>query len=381
MSYRVPFNRPFFAGGEQRHIAEAIRRGQVSGSGHFTRLCEKLLEEALAAPRVILTTSCTSALELAALLLEIEPGDEIILPSFTFVSTANAFVLRGARPAFVDVRGDTLNLDEDLLESRITERTRAIVPVHYGGVACEMDRICAIARAHGVRVIEDNAHGLFGKYRGRPLGSFGHLAAQSFHETKNFTCGEGGALVIQDPALTERAEILRDKGTDRAKFFRGQVEKYTWVDYGSSFALSELLAAFLYAQLTERERIQERRRRIWEKYASALSEWARENDVQLPQVPSECEQSYHLSYLLLPSEEARDGLIDHLKAKGILAVFHYQPLHLSVMGQRYGYTMGDCPVTEDLSKRLVRLPFFNDLSEADQDSVISEVIAYKRLHG
>ncbi len=357
-------------------MAEAIRRGQISGNGHFTRQCEKLLEAELDSPRVILTTSCTDALEMAALLLELGPEDEVILPAFGFVSIANAFVLRGVRPSFVDVRPDTLNLDEERLADAITPNTKAIVPIHYAGVACQMDRIGSIARERDLHVIEDSAHALFGRFRGRPLGSLGDLATQSFHETKNFTCGEGGALVIQNEALIDRAEILRDKGTDRARFFRGEVDRYSWVDLGSSFLPSDLLAAFLYAQLEERDRIQSRRKEIWDCYAKELSSWARENGVQLPHVPEDCEQSYHLFYMLLPGQDACDRLIAHLKRDGILAVFHYQPLHLSEMGRRYGYAAGDCPVTEDSSQRLIRLPFFNDLSESDQNRVLERVLGF-----
>jgi dTDP-4-amino-4,6-dideoxygalactose transaminase len=376
LKYQIPFNRPFVAGNEQRYVAEAISRGHISGNGHFTRRCEQFLEAELDSPRVILTTSCTDALEMAALLLELGPEDEVILPSFGFVSTVNAFVLRGARPSFVDIRPDTLNMDEEQLEGVITPNTRAIVPIHYAGVACQMDRIGAIARERGLRVIEDNAHALFGRFQGRPLGSLGDLAAHSFHETKNFTCGEGGALAIQDEALIARAEILRDKGTDRARFFRGEVDRYSWVDLGSSFLPSDLLAAFLLAQLEERDRIQGRRKKIWESYESELSGWAREHGVQLPHVPEDCEQSYHLFYMLLPAQDVRDRLIAYLKRAGILTVFHYQPLHRSEMGQRYGYAAGDFPVTEDLSQRLIRLPFFNDLSESDQNCVLERILQF-----
>jgi dTDP-4-amino-4,6-dideoxygalactose transaminase len=374
---RIPFNRPCFAGKEQQYMAEAIERGQISGRGHFSGLCEQLLAEALGVPRVMLTTSCTDALEMAALLLELAPGDEVILPSFTFVSTANAFVLHGGRPVFVDIRPDTLNLDEALLEAKITERTRAIVPVHYGGVACQMDAIGSIARRHGLRIIEDNAHGLFARYRGRPLGSFGDLATQSFHETKNFTCGEGGALVICDAAYSERAEILRDKGTNRGRFSRGQVDKYTWVDLGSSFLPSDLLAAFLYAQLLERDRIQHVRWSIWHRYAEGLGDWAQPHGVRLPCVPPECEPSYHLFHLILPSHADRDALIAHLDARGIMAVSHYEPLHSSLMGRKFAREADEYPVTEDLSQRLVRLPFYTDLAEEDQERTIAEVLAFR----
>lgn len=369
----VPFNRPVTVGNEFAYIQQAIDSMHISGDGLFTKRCHALLEEALGVPKVLLTTSCTHALELAALLLDIEPGDEVIVPSFTFVSTVNAFVLRGAKPVFIDIRADTLNMDETQLGELITNRTRAIVPVHYAGVGCEMDAICEIAGRHNLAIVEDNAHGLFGKYKGRYLGTFGHLAAQSFHETKNFTCGEGGALVIADPQYVERADIIREKGTNRSRFFRGEVDKYTWVDLGSSYLPSEILAAFLYAQLEAREQIQARRRQVWEGYWERLRDWAKEHHVRLPVVPAHCEQSYHMFYLLLPSPEKRSELIEHLKTRGILSVFHYLPLHLSEMGRRLGGRQGDCPVTEDVSDRLVRLPFFNDLQEDDQELVCEAI--------
>lgn len=373
----IPFNRPTFAGDEQAYIAEAIAAGHVSGDGPFTTKCHKLLEKALSVPTVLLTTSCTHALEMAALLLDIQAGDEVIVPSFTFVSTVNAFVLRGARPVFVDIRPDTLNLDEGRLEELISERTRAVVPVHYAGVGCEMDTIMRICSRHGVRVVEDNAHGLFGRYKGRYLGTFGQLATQSFHETKNFSCGEGGALLINDQRLVERAEIIREKGTNRSRFFRGQVDKYTWVDLGSSYLPSDLVAALLYAQLEARERIQERRARIWWHYRDNLADWAQSQSISLPTVPAECEQSYHMFYMLMPSLKARQALIQHLRERNILAVFHYLPLHLAPMGHRYDGRLGDCPVTEDVSDRLVRLPFYNSLDEADQERVVEAVTAFQ----
>jgi len=373
MTYRIPFNRPCFEGNEQAYIAQAIANGHISGDGLFTRKCHAFLEQALGTPKVMLTTSCTHALEMAALLLEIQPRDEVIVPSFTFVSTVNAFVLRGARPVFIDIRPDTLNLDEHQLERRITPRLKAIVPVHYAGVGCEMDTIMEIAGRHDVAVVEDNAHGLFGKYKGKYLGTFGCLATQSFHETKNFTCGEGGALLINDPQYVERAEILREKGTNRSRFFRGQVDKYTWVDIGSSYLPSDILAAFLYAQLEARDRVQAKRRQLWEYYCEHLRDWAHDRHVRLPVVPESCEQPYHMFYMLMNSLEERQRLIAHLKARGILSVFHYLPLHLSVMGERFGGKRGDCPVTEDISDRLLRLPFYNDLSEADLASVVAAV--------
>jgi dTDP-4-amino-4,6-dideoxygalactose transaminase len=369
----IPFNRPSFEGKEQVYIAQAIANGHISGDGPFTKRCQAYLEEALGVPRVLLTTSGTHALEMAAVLLDIRPGDEVIVPSFTFVSTANAFVLRGARPVFADVRPDTLNLDETRLEALITERTKAIVPVHYAGVGCEMRAIGKIAARHDLIVVEDNAHGLFGKYRGRFLGTFGALAALSFHETKNFYCGEGGALIVNDPELAERADVVREKGTNRARFLEGRVEKYTWVDIGSSWLPSDLLAAFLYAQLEAKERILEKRRHIWEQYHEALSGWAAERNVRLPVVPGGCRQSYHMYYLIVPSSRIRTALIRHLKSRGILGVFHYQPLHLSGMGRHYGGKPGDCPVTEHVSERLIRLPFYNNLDRESQERVIRAI--------
>ena len=373
MICRIPFNRPCFVGREQSYIAEAVAQGHISGDGLFTRKCQALLEKEIGARKALLTTSCTHALEMCALLLDLKPGDEVIFPPFAFVSTVNAFVLRGAKPVFVDIREDTLNLNEHSLEEKITGRTRAIVLVHYAGVGCEMDAICRIAQRRGIPVIEDNAHGLFGKYRGRFLGTFGCLATQSFHETKNFTCGEGGALLINDPRYIERAEIIRQKGTDRTRFLRGEVDKYSWVDVGSSYLPSDMLAAFLLAQLEAREQIQESRRRIWERYYGELKAWADGSGVRLPVVPEDCDQAYHLFYLLLPSLEQRRRFISHLKERQILSVFHYVPLHTSDMGRRYGGTPGDCPVTEELSDRLVRLPFYNKMSEAEQSRVIGAV--------
>jgi len=373
MAYRIPFNRPCFAGRELVYITEAIANGQISGDGLFTGKCHAWLEQTLGVAKVLLTTSCTHALEMAALLLDFQPGDEVIVPSFTFVSTINAFVLRGARPTFIDIRPDTLNLDERRLEQLITPRTRAIVPVHYAGVGCEMDAILEIARRHDVAVVEDNAHGLFGKYKGKYLGTFGCLATQSFHETKNLTCGEGGALLINDLRYVERAEILREKGTNRSRFFRGQVDKYTWVDLGSSYLPSDILAAFLFAQLEASEQIQARRRRIWEYYQEHLRDWAKDRHVRFPIVPGHCEQPYHMFHLLMNSLDERQRLIAHLKARGILSVFHYLPLHLSDMGRRFGGKPGDCPVTEDVSDRLLRLPFYNDLTEADQAEVVAAI--------
>ena len=369
----IPFNRPSFEGNEHEYIAEAIAAGHISGDGPFSKRCHAYLEAELGVPRALLTTSCTHALEMAALLLDIKPGDEVIVPSFTFVSTANAFAMRGARPVFIDIRQDTLNFDEDQFESLITERTRAAVPVHYAGVGCEMDVIMEIARRRDVAVVEDNAHGLFGRYKGTLLGTFGCLATQSFHETKNFSCGEGGALLINDEQFAERAEVIREKGTNRSRFFRGQVDKYTWTDVGSSYLPSDLLAAILLAQFEARDRIQTARRLIWERYREGLGDWAGENGASLPVVPPDREQPFHMFYVLMPSLVARQRLIAHLKRQGIMSVFHYVPLHLSDMGRSFGGRDGQCPVTESVSDRLLRLPFYTSLIEPDQMRVIGAV--------
>ena len=369
----IPFNRPRTVGKEFDYIRQAIESMHISGDGLFTKKCHTLLEQSLGVPKALLTTSCTDALEMAALLLDIKPGDEVIIPSFTFVSTVNAFVLFGARPVFIDIRPDTLNLDENLLESLITPCTKAIVPVHYAGVGCEMDAISEIAASHGIAVVEDNAHGLFGKYKGKYLGTFGCLATQSFHETKNFTCGEGGALLINDTEYIERAEIIREKGTNRSRFFRGQVDKYTWVDVGSSYLPSDILAAFLYAQLEVRDEIQAKRKRMWKYYYEHLQGWARDHGVRLPVVPPHCEHPYHMFYILLPTLEQRQAMIQHLNESAINSVFHYLPLHLSEMGRRFGGTEGDCPLTEHVSDRLLRLPFHNCLSESDLECIVEKI--------
>ncbi len=362
-------------------MQQAVVDGKLSGDGQFTQKCHALLENQLGVGKALLTTSCTHALEMAAILLEIKPGDEVIIPSFTFVSAANAFVLRGARPVFADIRADTLNLDETKLERLITPRTKAIVVVHYAGVGCEMDAVLELASRHGVPVVEDNAHGLLGKYKERYLGTMGCLATLSFHETKNFTCGEGGALLINDPRYVERAEIIREKGTQRSRFFRGEVDKYTWMDIGSSYLPSEILAAFLYAQLEAREVIQSTRKRIWTYYYEHLKDWARDRNVRLPAVPSHCEQPYHMFYLLVSSLAERQALIAHLSACEINSVFHYLPLHLSSMGRGFAGREGDCPVTEDVSDRLVRLPFYNELTEADQTRVVAALKGFRQTLG
>jgi dTDP-4-amino-4,6-dideoxygalactose transaminase len=373
----IHFNRPYAAANSFDYMRQAIANAHTCGDGPFTKKCHAFLEQQFGIGKALLTTSCTDALEMSALLLGIKAGDEVILPSFTFVSTVNAFVLHGATPVFCDIRPDTLNIDEMEIERRITPRTKAIVPVHYAGVGCEMDTIMSIARRHGVPVIEDNAHGLFGKYQGRSLGTFGAMATQSFHETKNFNCGEGGALLINDPVYAERAEILREKGTNRSRFFRGQVDKYTWVDIGSSFLPSDMLAAYLFAQFETSSEIQRKRKRIWTYYQHHLASWASESGVRLPVIPDHCEQAYHMFYLLMPSLDDRQELIAHLRARGITSPFHYLPLHLSDKGREFGGKAGDCPVTEEVSDRLLRLPFYNDLNEQDLERVITGVLSFQ----
>jgi len=372
----ITFNRPVVVGRELEYIRAAVDAMHTSGDGEFTRRVAGLLRHELRACEVLLTPSCTDALEMCALLLDLGPRDSFVVPSFAFVSSASAFALRGARPIFVDIRPDTLNLDENALESVLTPDTRALIALHYNGVGCEMDRILGIAAARGIEVVEDNAHGLFAEFRGRPLGTFAPLAALSFHETKNFSCGEGGALVLNDARLVERAEHVRDKGTDRQALFRGQVDKYTWVDLGSSFVLSDILAAFLYAQLEQRERILADREAIWQRYDDALRGKVERHGVRLPTVPEHCRQGYHLYYLLLPDLDTRQALIAHLRSRGIYAVFHYSPLHVSRVGRSYGGRPGQCPVAERVSDTLLRLPFYLDLARADQERVIEEVLRF-----
>jgi dTDP-4-amino-4,6-dideoxygalactose transaminase len=373
MTKPIWFNRPALVGRELHYMREAIDNGIISGDGPFTRRCHALLEQITGARKALLTTSCTHALELAALLLDIAPGDEVICPSFTFVSTINAFVLRGARPVWVDVRADTLNVDEQALEGKITPRTKAILVVHYAGVACDMDTIMAIAGRHHVPVIEDNAHGLFGRYKDRPLGSFGTFATLSFHETKNVTSGEGGALLINDEKYVERAEIIREKGTNRSRFFRGEVDRYSWVDVGSSYLPSELLAAYLLAQLEARDEIQRRRHAIWSRYYSGLSTGPAADRLRLPIVPANCEHPAHLFYVLTPSLSERTQLIAFMRRLEILVVFHYQPLHCSRMGEGFGGHAGLCPVTEDVADRLVRLPLYFQLQDDEQVRVLDGI--------
>lgn len=369
----VPFNRPFVSGLEWEYLREAAASGHLSGAGPFTRRCEALLEAFHGCPRALLTSSCTHALEMGALLCELERGDELIVPAFTFVSTANAFALFGAVPRFADVREDTLNIDPAAVASLIGPRTKAIVVVHYAGVGCDMDPILEIAQKHSLRVIEDNAHGLFGRRAGRALGSFGDLSMASFHETKNLSCGEGGALVVNDPALAERAEILREKGTDRSRFFRGQVDKYTWVDVGSSYLMSDLSAAWLWAQLEAREAIHARRRAIWQRYRQALGQWAAGHGIRLPEIPADCEHTHHIFHLRFPEAAPRQRFLEHCRARLIGAVFHYLPLQLSPMGRRLGGREGMCPVAERAADSIVRLPLFNGMTDAEFERVIGVV--------
>jgi dTDP-4-amino-4,6-dideoxygalactose transaminase len=373
----IPFNRPSTIGREVEYVTEALSSGHLSGDGAFTAKASRLLEESLGSPKVLLTTSCTHALEMAGLLLDLAPGDEVIVPSFTFVSTLNAIVLRGATPVCVDIRDDTLNLDERLLRRSITRKTKAIFLVHYAGVGCEMDEIGRIALDHNLLIVEDNAHGFLGTYKGKQLGTFGALATLSFHETKNFTCGEGGALVINDSRYIERAEIMREKGTDRSRFFRGQVDKYTWIDVGSSYLPSDVLAAYLCGQLEARDEIQRRRRAIWEEYERRLSDWAKERGIRLPHVPADRGHPSHIFYLLLPSLEDRAAFIAHLKERGVMSVFHYLPLHLSPMGRRLVGQSVSLPVTEAVSDRLVRLPLFHDMSLVERERVIAAVLDWR----
>jgi dTDP-4-amino-4,6-dideoxygalactose transaminase len=373
----IPFNRASLVGNEIQNVLKAFDDMHIAGDGTFTRRCHELLEQAIGAPKALLTTSCTHALEMAALLLNVQPGDEVIVPSFTFVSTVNAFVLRGAHPVFVDIRPDTLNLDERLLEAKTTAKTRAIVPVHYAGVGCDMDAICSFGAERGIAIVEDNAHGLFGTYRGRKLGSFGRFSTLSFHETKNITSGEGGALILNDPQDIARAEVIREKGTNRSQFFRGQVDKYGWVDIGSSYLPSEVLAAFLVAQLEASDSIQQRRHSAWSRYFSELQGWAAARGIGLPQVPSDVQHPAHLFYLLLPSLESRQAFIAHMSRAGVSTPFHYVPLHTSIMGQKLGYAAGELPITESVSDRLVRLPLFASISSQELDTIIAAVLAFE----
>jgi dTDP-4-amino-4,6-dideoxygalactose transaminase len=373
----IPFNRAVFLGNEVAYLTRAVDDEHLCGNGPFTARAESLLEALHGSGRALLTTSCTHALELSALLLRLEPGDEVIVPSFTFVSTVSAFLLHGGRPVFVDVRPDTLNLSPDDVEAAITPRTRAICVVHYAGVGAEPDRLADLAARHGLVLIEDNAHGLCGAYKGQPLGTFGAMSTLSFHETKNITCGEGGALVVNDGGYVERAEILREKGTDRSKFLRGEVDKYTWVDVGSSWVMADLLAALLVAQLERLDEVQRFRHRVWNRYHAELETWAAENGVLVPSIPAECEHTAHMYHLRLRTLEDRNRFISSLRARGVQTVFHYQPLHLSTVGRSVGGRPGQCPVTETAAETLVRLPLHTSLTDDLQARVIEAVCEFR----
>ncbi len=373
----IDFNRPAYTGREMEYIQDAVSRGMLCGDGAYTKRCQSWMQERFQAAHVMLTTSCTHALEMAAYLSEIKPGDEVIMPSYTFVSTADAFVLRGARIVFVDIRPDTMNMDETLIEDAITGHTRAIVPVHYAGVACEMDTIMDIAARHGLKVVEDAAQGVNAYYKGRALGTIGDFGCYSFHETKNYTMGEGGAIVYQEDAYQEKAEILREKGTDRSKFFRGQVDKYRWIDFGSSYLPSELNAAYLYAQLESHESIDRRRKEIWETYHRALEPLEREGKVERPVIPPECRDNSHMYYFKVRSLEVRTQLIAWLRSKGICSVFHYVPLHSSPAGLKFGRFHGEDRYTTSCSERLLRLPMFYNLEQKDVEQVVSALLSFE----
>lgn len=373
----IPFNAPPVVGTELDYLREAMASGKLCGDGGFTQRCQQWMEQKFSCPKVLLTPSCTASLEMAALLIDIQPGDEVIMPSFTFVSTANAFVLRGAKVVFVDVRPDTMNIDETKIEAAITDRTKAIVPVHYAGVACEMDTIMALAKQYDFWVIEDAAQGVMSAYKGKALGTIGHIGCISFHETKNYTAGgEGGATYINDLALVERAEIIREKGTNRSQFFRGQVDKYTWRDLGSSYLMSDLQAAYLWGQLEAAEMINQRRITLWQCYFDALKPLARPGILDLPQIPASCTHNAHLFYLKLADIEQRTAFIRALKEANILAVFHYIPLHTCPAGDRFGRFAGEDRFTTQESERLVRLPLYYNMTDADQQKVIAAIRAF-----
>ncbi|MEY3806777.1 MAG: hypothetical protein RIR69_1589 [Actinomycetota bacterium] len=372
----IPFNRASFEGNELAHLSEAIQIGHVSGNGPNTRQVEQILTDIHGSGRSLMTTSCTHSLEIAALLLRLTPEDEVIVPSYTFVSTAAAFLLHGGTPVFVDVRDDTLNISIEAVEAAITPRTKAICIVHYAGIAADPERFCELADRHGLVLIEDNAHGLFARYRGRNLGTFGAMSTMSFHETKNVTCGEGGALHLNDQQFLERAEILREKGTDRSKFFRGQIDKYTWVDVGSSWVASDLLAGVLLGQLERYREIQHRREVVWNRYDIALKEWSMSNNVRTPVVPADCEHSSHMYHLRFGDLDTRTRFIAHMRNHDVMTVFHYQPLHLSAIGVQLGGRVGQCPVAEEASDTLVRLPLFASITDSQIDQVLNAALAF-----
>ena len=374
---KIPFNKAYQTGKEIRFIKDALQRNHISGDGHYTKLVHDFMERKFGAEKVLLTTSCTHALEMAALLIDLQPGDEVILPSYTFVSTVNAIMLRGARPVFAEITPDTMNIDPSDIEAKITKKTKAIFPVHYAGVGCDMDRIMEIAREHNLFVVEDAAQGVNAKYKGKYLGTIGHIGCYSFHETKNYVCGEGGAIVINslNRDMLERAEIIREKGTNRSKFFRGEVDKYTWVDIGSSFLPSDLLAAFLYAQFEHLDEINQLRRNVYDNYYEALKRFAKEGRLRLPIVPSDCDINYHMFYIVFPNQEERDSIMQKLKDRGVYAVFHYIPLHTSPMGVGLGYKNGDLPITEEVSSCLLRLPMYAGMTAQEQDFIIKNLTA------
>lgn len=373
---KVNFNEAPYIGTEQDYIEDAVMRRHICGDGYYSKTCAALLEQYTGASKALLTHSCTAALEMSALLFRIGAGDEVICPSYTFVTTASAFALRGATPVFCDIRPDTLNMDEDALESLITPKTKVIIPVHYAGVSAEMDKICAIARKHGLFVVEDAAQAVGSRYKGKACGTFGNLGCYSFHETKNISCGEGGAILINDPSLIEQAEIIREKGTNRSKFFRGQVDKYTWVELGSSYLPGDMVAAYLYPQLQKIDEINGRRKKLWQRYHDAFKEAERAGTLRRPYIPAHCEHNAHMYYLLFNDLETRTRFIERMKARGILCVFHYLPLHSSPAGRKYGRAEGELPVTDKISDTLVRLPLFYGLEESAQDFVIETTLEF-----
>lgn len=375
---KIPFNRPSLTGNEFKYVKQAVASKKISGDGVFTKKCHQFLEKKLKAKKVLLTTSGTHALEMAAILSDLKNGDEVILPSFTFPSTVNAIVLRGAKPVFIDIRKDAKNIDESLIEKKITKKTKVIMPVHYGGVACEMDEIKKIAKKHKLFIIEDAAHALNAKYKHKYLGTLGAFGCLSFHETKNISCGEGGALIINRKKFISQAEIIREKGTNRNKFFRGEIDKYTWVSVGSSYLPSDILAAFLYSQLEKIDLIQKARSRIYNRYYEGLTDLEKKGFIQLPLIPKNCETNFHLFYILLDNQKQRAKLINYLKRSGILTIFHYIPLHTSLMGRKFGYKRGDLPITENVSQRLLRLPLYNSMSAHDQEFVIEKIYEFFR---
>jgi dTDP-4-amino-4,6-dideoxygalactose transaminase len=379
MTFKIPFNKPCYTGNEDKYVLDSMKSLHISGNGLYTKKCEEWFENRLKCKRALLTPSCTHALEMAAILIDIKSGDEVIMPSYTFVSTANAFVLRGAKVVFVDIRPDTMNIDENLIENAITERTKAICVVHYAGVGCEMDKIMEIADKYNLYVIEDAAQGMMAEYKGKPLGTIGHLGAFSFHETKNYTsAGEGGLLIINDDKFIERAEIIREKGTNRSQFFRGMVDKYTWVDIGSSYLMNDVSAAYLWGQLEMVEEIREFRLRAWNRYYNGLLELEKDGFIELPTIPKHCRHNGHIFYIKVENLHIRTKLLDFLKKQGILAVFHYVPLHSSPAGQRYGRFHGVDKFTTKESERLIRLPLFFNIKDEEIDYVIESIYRFFR---